>query len=86
MKRCVCAVFDSAAMVFGSPIFTASPGVAMRSFSDEVNRASPDNALNQHPEDFVLHWLAEYDDATVVFNQPEGGMRVLARGKDVKNG
>lgn len=84
MKRCVCAVFDSAVGAYGQPFFVPAVGAATRSFSDEVNRAAPDNSLHNHPDDYVLAYLADFDESSGVFSVPESGLRVLARGKDVK--
>lgn len=86
MKRVVCAVKDSATGLFGQPFYVAALGAALRSFTDEVNRGAADNQLAQHPEDFELHHLSDYDDESGVFSVPEGGSRMVARGKDVKHG
>lgn len=86
MKRYVCAVFDSAVQAFGQPFFVPAIGAALRSFTDEVNRKSADNALSQHPEDYTLHALGTFDDETGEFAVSEDSRRVLARGKDVVNG
>lgn len=83
-KRCVLAVFDSAVQAFGQPIFVPAIGAGIRSFSDEVNRAAPDNQFANHPDDFQLHYIADFDDESGSFTTPEGGSRVLSRGKDVK--
>ena len=83
-KRCVLAVRDSAVQAFGQPLFVPAIGAGLRSFVDEVNRAAPDNQFNQHPDDFELHYLADFDEETGQFTSPEGGQRVLTRGKDVK--
>lgn len=80
MKIC-CAVFDSAVQAFGQPFFVAAAGAALRSFSDEVNRAAADNALYAHADDFELHQLCEFDEATGTMS---GEGRILARAKDVK--
>jgi hypothetical protein len=84
VKRVVCAVFDSAVQAFGSPVFSPAVGSALRAFTDEANRAADGNQLYAHPDDFVLHHIADFNDETGVFTLPEGGVRVLARGKDVK--
>jgi len=81
MKQVVCAVFDSAAGVYGRPIFVASRGVALRSFTDEVNRRTPENPMSEHPEDFSLFLLAEFDDNSGEFFS--AGSECLVRGKDV---
>lgn len=84
MKTTVCAVRDSAMLAFAQPMFVPAPGVAVRSFTNEVNRADPQNMLSQHPDDFELWWIAEYHEEEGMFTMPEGGARCLARGKDVK--
>ena len=53
MKQVICAVRDSAADVFGRPYFVPTAGVAIRSFTDEVNRGADDNQFYKHPKDFA---------------------------------
>lgn len=70
----VVAVRDAAVDAFGRPIVVPSVGQAIRSFMDEVNRASEDNPMHGHPEDFVLYKLATFEDSTGRFEalpQPE---------------
>lgn len=62
MKKIICAVYDSQAQVYGQPIFTVSKGVAIRSFTDEVNNDYETNQMHKHPADFALFQLGEYDD------------------------
>ena len=45
MKLIICSVRDSAADAFGRPYFVPSQGVALRAFTDEVNRENDDNPL-----------------------------------------
>jgi hypothetical protein len=83
MKLVLCTVKDRAADAFGRPMFVPSVGVAIRSFSDEVNRDDPENQLNRHPDDFDLYELGEFDDNTGLFDlhdQP----KLLSLGKQVK--
>lgn len=77
----VVAVMDRAVQGFGRPIYVPSLGVALRSFSDEVNRKGADNQMSQHPEDFDLYELCKFDDETGA--HLESTCRVLARGKEV---
>lgn len=58
----ICAVRDQAADVFGRPYFVPTTGIAIRSFTDEVNRENEDNQLYKHPKDFTLYELGDYDD------------------------
>lgn len=83
MKLVVCAIFDSALRAYGNPFFVPSTGVAIRSFTDEINRSDTPqgNPLYHHPEDFELFQLSEYDDNTGRFAQSEPSL--LARGKEV---
>lgn len=84
MIRQVCAVRDGATGLFGMPFFVPAIGAAIRSFSDEANRAAADNPVYAHSEDFTLHVLAEYDDETGTFVTAPDMPRELVRGKDVK--
>lgn len=83
MKQVCVAVFDRAAQVYGKPVFVPARGIAVRSFTDEVNRDAPDNDLHRHPDDFDLYLLAEYDDSLGVFSGDDSYPVILVRGKDV---
>jgi hypothetical protein len=83
MKQIICTVKDRAADAYGRPMFVPSAGVAIRSFSDEINRNNAENQLYNHPDDFDLYELGEFDDNTAVFSlhdQP----KLLSLGKQVK--
>jgi len=80
----VVSVFDVALESYARPFFVPTVGAAVRSFTDEVNRVSPDNPLNVHPDDFALFLLATFDDergAFVMLDQPKKliGAGVLKR-------
>lgn len=55
-------VKDNKAESFGTPFFQPSVVQAVRIFSTEINRAAADNLLYQHPKDFDLHELGEFDE------------------------
>lgn len=83
MKMVICSIRDSAADAYGRPFFLPSVGVAIRSFTDEVNRPAEDNQIYQHPEDFDLFELGEFDDVSgrfVLLDVP----KQLALGRMVK--
>jgi len=82
MNLFVVCVKDRAAEVFNRPFFVPHRNVAIRDFTDEVNRSAADNQLNKHPDDFDLYLLGEFNDNTgeFVMNTPQ----VLVRAKDVK--
>ena len=81
----VCAVRDRAVDAFGRPIFVATNGAAIRSFSDEVNRSGADSPMHQHPEDYDLYQLGTFDDGSGKFECLEQP-RMLAVGKDCFTG
>jgi len=83
MIQYICTVKDRAADAFGRPMFVPSTGVAIRSFSDEINRNNAENQLYNHPDDFDLYELGQFDDNTGLFalhDQP----KLLSLGKQVK--
>ena len=70
MKFKVISVRDRVADGFANPGFYVSAGAAIRSFSDEVQRVPEPgrpNPLYDHPADFDLYLLGEYDDETGSF-------------------
>jgi hypothetical protein len=82
MLQYIVSVKDRAAEVFNRPFFVPHRNVAVRDFTDEINRASSDNPLNKHPDDFDLYLLGQFDDTVGSFIR-EGAPTVLVRGKDV---
>lgn len=77
MKLTMMAVYDKKAAAFGRPMFVAAVGLGLRSFTDEVNRAAPDNIMNMHPADFDLYVLGTFDDADASFEVLEKPDMVL---------
>lgn len=78
----MCVVRDSAAQVYGQPIFVPSIGIAVRSFGDEVKRSDANNQMNKHPEDFEMFHVGTYDDNTCTFAAVPP--KSIARGVDYK--
>jgi hypothetical protein len=83
MISVIVSVKDSAAEAFGRPMYLQSLGVAIRSFTDEVNREDKDNQLFNHPDDFDLYELGVFDDSLGRYELRENPT-VIVRGKDVK--
>ena len=81
MNLFVVSVKDRAADVFNRPFFVPHRNVAIRDFTDEVNRSAVDNQLNKHPDDFDLYLLGEFNDNTGEFVMVTP--QVLVRAKDV---
>ena len=83
MKLVLCSMKDRAADAFARPMFVPSIGVAIRSFSDEINRQADDNQLYQHPDDFDLYDLGVFDDSNGKFELHDEPKQI-AIGKQVK--
>jgi len=83
MKLILCSVKDRAADAYGRPMFVPSSGVAIRSFSDEINRNADDNQLHNHPDDFDLYEFRVFDDNSGLFDLYEQ-TKLISLGKQVK--
>lgn len=81
MKWTICSVRDSAAQIFGRPVFVAALGQAVRGFADQVNDPQKDSDLARHPSDFELYELGTFDDVSGEFALVKP--RAVSRGKDV---
>ena len=66
-KLKIFAVRDQAVDAFNRPFFSPSRGLAVRSFTDEVNRSDPANPMYAHHEEFVLYELGQFDEETGIF-------------------
>jgi hypothetical protein len=66
MKLMVFSLRDVKAGTFLTPMFVPTVGLALRTLSDELNRASPDpsNVLAHHPEDFELFHIGDFETDT----------------------
>ncbi|WNK14764.1 MAG: nonstructural protein [Microvirus sp.] len=84
MKMQIVAIRDRAVDTYGRPSFVPSLGHAIRSFGDELNRAGQDSPMNQHPEDYDLFHLGEYDDQDGTFTTIKP--KQIAIGKDLYKG
>lgn len=62
MIQKIFAVYDVQAEAYMKPIFTATKGLAIRSFTDAAN--DPKSGFGEHPSDFRLCEIGEFDDAT----------------------
>jgi len=76
------AVKDSAVQAFNRPFFVPTVATAVRSYTDEVNRAAEDNQMYRHPEDFELWVIGAFDDEKGEFLPSE--RQCVCRAKDVK--
>jgi hypothetical protein len=60
-------VYDKAAGAYMRPMFVPAIGLAVRSFSDEINRDAADNVMFHHPTDYELYTVGTFDDGNAEF-------------------
>lgn len=63
MKMQIVVVRDIKANCFGQPNFVPNLGSSIRAFGDQCQDEKA-GVLFQHPEDFELYHIGEYDDGT----------------------
>lgn len=64
----VFSVFDAKAAFFGNPFYDQREGSAIRAFGDAVNKEDVNNGFYNHPEDYSLYMLGEFDNDTGAFD------------------
>lgn len=75
---------DRATDSFGNPMFLMSHGQAIRSFTDEVNRAATDNTIYAHPDDYDLYHLGEYDTVQGEFKPIKPSMILVGKSAAIR--
>lgn len=83
MKHMIYSILDAAAGAYASPWFVPHAGVALRAFTDEVNRQDEKNNLYNHSEDFALFELGIYDDSDGSFDTYDKP-KLMAQAKQLK--
>lgn len=73
-------VRDSAADSYHAPLCFPSLGVAERWFRDECNSRHPENQIAQHPEDYELQLVGNFETSTGEF--VACAPRLVLRGAD----
>lgn len=76
----IVSIKDRQANAYQQPWFVHQLGQAIRAFGDEINRK--DSPSNQHPDDYDLYHLGEYDDNTGALTSQEDGPQQIAIGKN----
>lgn len=75
----VVSIRDSKVDSFQRPFFVPHIGYALRSFEDEVKRNASDNAMYNHPEDYELFKIGEYNEreGEMIAQKPQSLARAL---------
>lgn len=86
-KLIVVSVRDRQMDAFNRPFFVPSVGLAIRSFTDEVNRKADNNPMFMHANDFELFRIGTWDEDTALFENLEPPMSIaIAANVLVKEG
>lgn len=84
MKLALFSVRDSAAEAFMRPFPAPTAGMAVRNFTDEANRADPQNPMYAHPSDYELYHVGFFDEETGKLEPIDPVM--VVRAKDCRTG
>lgn len=62
MQSFIYTIYDVKAKAYLQPMFLATDAIAVRSFSNAINKK--DHSFNTNPEDYTLHRIGLFDDET----------------------
>lgn len=66
LKQKIFTIYDSKTESYHTPIYYPTTNAAIRAFKDAVN--DKQTSISQHPEDYILFCLGEYDVLTAEIN------------------
>lgn len=76
--------YDRTAEMYSSPFVAPNSGVAIRGFSDAIMNSQQKSDLTQHPDDFDLYELGEFDASTgTIYVVPAEERKPVIQGKQV---
>jgi hypothetical protein len=76
MKHVLCAVSDRASGAYVRPFAAPTIAFAVRGFMDACKS---EKQMMDHPGDYELHYLADWDDVTGDFSVDKSQERIIAR-------
>lgn len=65
------AIYDSVAMIFLNPISLTNDGDAVRWFAGIINNKEEKSNISNHPEQFSIYRLLDYNDKTGKFEHSD---------------
>lgn len=80
IKQKIFCVYDRAVEAYSTPFASDTPGAAMRMFLDLCN--NPQHPYGQHPEDYVLYELGDWDQVTGDFEAHKEPVRTCYGNQD----
>lgn len=82
MRNVLVCMHDAKSETWTAPRAEPSVGAALRNFADAINDSQQNSILQNHPEDFTLYHIADYDINTGLITLID--KKALANGLDVK--
>lgn len=76
------AIRDQAVAAFNRPWFMSTRNAAIRAFGEACQDQNPQNGLRNHPDDFALFELGEFDDQTGVLKPLAEGPKQIALARE----
>lgn len=76
--------YDRAAESYSPPFAAPHVGVASRGFIDAINNSSRESDISNHPEDFDLFEIGEFDSSTGLISGYSSLDKPVLQGKQVK--
>ena len=77
MKKQMYALLDHTAQVFLNPLSFINDKDAIRWFGTVVNNTEEKNNISQHPEQFTLFRLADYDDKLGTYEENHQPQQII---------
>lgn len=77
----ILSVYDVKVGAYMRPMFVPAVGAGVRAFTDEVNRTGSE--MNNHPEDYCLYRLGEFDEADGGFHEMPHRPEMIAQAATV---
>lgn len=76
MRTYIIAIRDVIANVYTQPVTTPSLGAAIREFGDRCKDKTAGNIVGQHPKDFELWVIGEFDDSDGKIEEYKAGKQI----------
>ncbi len=77
------ATYDRAGESFLLPFAAPHTGVAVRGFSDAILNSPTPSDISNHPDDFDLYLLGQFDSSTGVIIPHPDGKQLIVQGKQI---
>jgi hypothetical protein len=77
MNMNIYAIYDQAVDAYGTPFFMPNDSSALRAFTGNINNKDIGNMLYNHPEQFTLYKIGQYEDSVGLIKSYSEPQRVV---------